>query len=87
MRSFNCPDIAGRSVGAVSLRLPQDRGMIDVMQSQPLTASEAVAVLKRKIQAVQADGLSRAQAVRLVARQLGLDPMKVAAIVGVREGA
>jgi uncharacterized protein YoaH (UPF0181 family) len=61
--------------------------MIDVMQSQPLTASEAVAVLKRKIQAVQADGLSRAQAVRLVARQLGLDPMKVAAIVGVREGA
>ncbi len=56
------------------------------MQAQPLTARETVELLKHKVYAVQASGLSCTQAAHQVARQLDLDPVKVAVVVGVREG-
>jgi hypothetical protein len=55
------------------------------MQAQPMSATEAVAVLKHKIHTAQAHGLSHAQAAQMVARQLNLDPIKVAVILGAQE--
>ena len=55
--------------------------ILGLMQSQPFTAYEAVALLRRQVEKPQADGLPRRQAESVVARRFGLDPVKVAAVL------
>jgi hypothetical protein len=53
----------------------------ELMQPLPLTRSEVIAVLSRRISTARANGLTYEQALVVVSRELRLDPVKLAVLV------
>lgn len=52
------------------------------MHGPPLTAEEVKAILSRKVTSLEAAGLPTAEAIRVAAVMLNVDPQKVALLLG-----